>query len=123
MQDILEELIQIRDKLKPDLVFLPNSHDIHQDHVTVHQEGVRAFKHTRVLGYELPWNNLQASHDLFIKLDRSNLDAKIKAINEYKSQEFRIYKDKDFLEGLAKVRGVQINAEYAESFEVIRWVL
>jgi len=29
----------------------------------------------------------------------------------------------EFIFSLAKVRGVQIGAEYAESFEVLRWVI
>jgi hypothetical protein len=30
---------------------------------------------------------------------------------------------RDFIFSLAKARGVQIGAEYAESFEVVRWVI
>jgi len=31
--------------------------------------------------------------------------------------------NKDFIFSLAKARGIQIGTQYAESFEVIRWVL
>ena len=33
----------------------------------------------------------------------------------------RNYFSKDFIMGLAKVRGVQSNSDYAEAFEVVRW--
>lgn len=122
-QEILEELISLKKELNPDLVLLPNSDDIHQDHHTVYKEGLRAFKHTRILGYELPWNSRQFRSDFHIKLEKSHIDAKIRAISEYKSQSFRAYKDKDFFYGLAKVRGVQANSEYAEAFELIKWVI
>ena len=34
----------------------------------------------------------------------------------------RNYFDKDFIFGLARTRGVQINSKYAEAYEVIRWI-
>ena len=37
-QEILEELIKLRNQIQPDLVFIPSSKDIHQDHITVSQE-------------------------------------------------------------------------------------
>ena len=43
---------------KIDLVVLPNSTDVHQDHQVINREGIRAFKHSSILGYELVWNNL-----------------------------------------------------------------
>ena len=46
-QRLLDAMIQIRDEVKPDLVLLPSSHDTHQDHRTVHDEGIRAFKEKR----------------------------------------------------------------------------
>ena len=48
-QEILEELINIRKNKKYDLVFIPSLHDIHQDHSTIAQEGLRAFKKIRAL--------------------------------------------------------------------------
>ncbi|MFW5916505.1 MAG: PIG-L family deacetylase, partial [Bacteroidota bacterium] len=35
----------------------------------------------------------------------------------------RYYATEDFIYSLAKTRGVQINADYAEAFEVIRWII
>ena len=57
-QEILEELIRLKKSNSFDLVFIPSLHDIHQDHTTIAQEGLRAFKNTTLLGYELIWNNL-----------------------------------------------------------------
>ena len=122
-QDILEELIAFRKKIgKVDLVVLPNSTDVHQDHQVIHQEGIRAFKHSRILGYELVWNNLSFTSNYHIRLSKNQLDAKWQAISEYKSQGFRNYKSQSFIEGLARVRGTQIGCEFAEAFELIRWI-
>ncbi|MEO9885907.1 MAG: PIG-L family deacetylase [Balneola sp.] len=122
-QEILEELIKLKRKLAPDVVMLPNSNDIHQDHHVIYEEGIRAFKHHKLLGYELPWNNLCFENSFHIKLKREHIERKLNAISEYKSQQFRPYVDEEFFFGLAKMRGIQINVEYAEAFELIRWFI
>ena len=53
---------------------------------------------------------------------KKQLDAKWQAISEYKSQGFRNYKSQSFIEGLARVRGTQVGCEFAEAFELIRWI-
>ena len=109
--------------MKPDLVLIPSLNDIHQDHVTVAQEGVRAFKGTTILGYELIWNNLKFDSALFVELDKKYIKKKCESLKEYKSQASKNYMSEDFIFSLAKIRGAQIGVKYAESFEVIRMVL
>jgi hypothetical protein len=50
------------------------------------------------------------------------LRAKWDALQEYKSQFelARPYFSWEFIEGLARVRGVQVKSTYAEAFEVMR---
>lgn len=122
-QEILEDLIKHRKILKPDLVLMPSLHDIHQDHSTIAQEGLRAFKNSTILGYELIWNNLTFDTTSFVRLDKKYIQSKCNALKEYKSQNTRDYMSEEFIFSLAKTRGVQIGVEYAESFEVIRWVI
>jgi LmbE family N-acetylglucosaminyl deacetylase len=102
---------------------MPNVNDIHQDHQTIYAEGLRAFKQTTILGYELPWNNLIFTTNTFIKLDEANIKQKIAALNEYKSQSSRTYLNEDFIRSLARTRGVQIGTDYAEAFELVRWII
>jgi len=122
-QEILEELIKIKTDINPDLVFLPSLNDLHQDHKTVSVEGLRAFKQKSILGYELPWNNIVFNTQSFIKINEKHLQKKIDALKAYKSQASRSYATEEFLRSLAITRGVQINTKFAESFEVIRWVI
>ncbi len=121
-QEILEELINLRSQINPDLVLLPSLNDIHQDHSTVAQEGLRAFKQKTILGYELIWNNLTFSTSCFVKLNKEHIEKKCQALKEYKSQQHRDYISEDFVKSLAKARGVQIGSEFAEAFEVIRLI-
>lgn len=120
-QQILEIMIELNKGLSPDLVLLPSRYDIHQDHNTIYNEGIRAFKDITVLGYEMPWNNIDFTPGLFVKLNEENICAKKRAFLKYKSQQGRVY-DADYLVSLARVRGGQIKKEYAEAFDVIRWV-
>lgn len=122
-QEILESLVKIRNELSPDMVFLPSSKDIHQDHITVMQEGIRAFKYSTILGYELIWNNLSFDTDCFIRVSEVQLKRKINALQCYDTQKGKSYMDPDFIRSLAKIRGTQIGSDYAEAFELIRWII
>lgn len=122
-QDILDQLIILKNKLEPDLVILPSLHDIHQDHMTIVREGIRAFKNSTILGYEEPWNNLEFCNTCFIPMEERHLEKKLAAIKCYQSQAFRHFNDADFIRSLAKVRGTQIKSPYAELFEVIRLII
>lgn len=120
-QEILETLISFRKERDYDLVLLPSTRDFHQDHKTICEEGIRAFKNTNIWGYELNWNHLSTDNTGFVTLSIKDLDAKISSIKEYRSQYGRGYCNEDYIIALAKVRGAQIGAEFAEGFEVIRF--
>ena len=122
-QEILEELIKIRKMMHFDMVFIPSLHDIHQDHTTIAQEGLRAFKNTTLLGYELIWNNLTFNTQCFVKLEERHIRAKVEALKKYESQGFRDYLSEEFIFSLARTRGVQMGCKYAEAFEVVRLFL
>ena len=56
-QEILDDILKLKNDINPDIVFMPTINDIHQDHFTISNEGMRAFKWSTLLCYELPWNN------------------------------------------------------------------
>lgn len=122
-QEILEVLVGIWEEWRPDFVLQPSSSDIHQDHQVVAEEGLRAFKRTTVLGYELPWNNYRFDYQAFVTLDRRHVDTKARALACYESQRDRPYADPGYLEAQTRVHGVQAGCEWAEAFEVYRVVV
>lgn len=122
-QDILDDLIKLRSELAPDVIFMPDRNDVHQDHKTIAEEGLRAFKFSSVLSYELPWNNITFTTSSFVHLDEAHVDVKAKALKEYQSQAHRPYSDEDFIKSLARIRGVQIGTKYAEAFDIVRWII
>jgi LmbE family N-acetylglucosaminyl deacetylase len=121
-QGILDDIIKFRNKINPDLVFIPSLNDIHQDHATIANEAVRAFKFCNILCYEMPWNNFNFATTSFMILSEEQINIKINALKKYKSQEHRSYANEEFIRSLASVRGVQVGQRYAEVFEVIRLI-
>lgn len=119
-QMILEDLIRLKKQINPDRVFVPSPTDIHQDHQVISEEGLRAFKDSTILGYEMPWNNVTFNTRAFIRLNEQHIHTKCLALKEYKSQTHRNYLTDEFIHSLARVRGVQVGTQYAEAFEVIR---
>lgn len=125
-QAVLDSLINLRNEFKPSLVIGPSLHDLHQDHITVANEMVRAFKGSAsILSYELPWNNITFETQFFVKLSTAHIKKKTLLLGFYKSQieMGRPYFNEEFIKGLAAVRGAQVNYQYAESFELIRWII
>jgi LmbE family N-acetylglucosaminyl deacetylase len=123
-QEILEDMVKLKKKIRPDLVLLPSSFDTHQDHQVISQEGFRAFKAVSMLGYEIPYNNLTFNTNSFVLLHKKHIEKKIKAMQYYKSQSQRTWVSKEFIKSLAITRGRQIKTNlYAESFELIRWII
>ncbi len=119
-QNILETLIKLRREINPSLVLVASRDDIHQDHATLTSEALRAFKTTNIIGYEFPWNHMHSHLDMLVRLERRHIDAKVRAWSSYKTQAARSYHGAPVLEALARVRGVQANTEFAESYEVMR---
>jgi LmbE family N-acetylglucosaminyl deacetylase len=121
-QDILELLIGLWEEWSPDVVFQPSLHDVHQDHQVVAAEGLRAFKRTTILGYEVPWNNFDFTYQAYVALEESHVERKTAALAKYASQQHRRYADSEYIRSLARLHGVNVNREFAECFQVYRIV-
>jgi LmbE family N-acetylglucosaminyl deacetylase len=121
-QEILELLIDLASDWPPDAVLMPSLRDIHQDHQVVAAEGLRAFKRTTVLGYEIPWNNLEFAKQAYVALEPRHVERKAAALSCYASQQHRNYANADYVWNLARTHGITIGRELAEVFEVYRVV-
>lgn len=123
-QKILDTLIDLRNEIRPEIVFVPSTTDTHQDHEVVNRESLRAFKNfCSIYGYDFPWTELhQMKMNLFYQLGERHMQKKMKAINCLRSQIAKKtpYLSEDYIRGLAIERGVRIGAKYAEAFEIIR---
>lgn len=122
-QEVLEELIRLRAEIEPDLVLLPAFTDIHQDHGVVAREGLRAFKHATVLGYEMPMNDMRFEASCYVTLEPRHVDVKLAHAAAYRSQAKRAYFQPEMLRSLVALRGMQIGAGAAEAFQVMRMAI
>jgi hypothetical protein len=69
------------------------------------------------------WNTPAFETQLFASLTEADLESKLEQLSRYESQTDRPYFDEEFVRGLARVRGLQGDSRYAETFEVVRWLL
>ena len=120
-------------KIKPEVVFIPSSNDIHSDHKTIFKASKVALRTNekrsnlkKILSYEVlsetEWNEEEKSFNpnYFINLRKSDVNRKIKAFLKYKSQvkKFPHPRSKEGILNLSKLRGSQVYMQYAESFKV-----
>ncbi|MFX0014124.1 MAG: PIG-L deacetylase family protein [Promethearchaeota archaeon] len=122
-QEILDFLYNLSISEDIDLVFIPSTRDLHQDHQVICNEAIRAFKDSTIWGYELPWNNIIFQANCFVQLSKENIEQKIKALMCYRSQKNRNYFQENFQWSIVQTRGTQIRAEFAEAFELIKLVV
>ena len=122
-QEILELLIRLWEDWEPNVVLQPSLNDVHQDHQVLAAEGLRAFKRTTILGYEIPWNNFNFDYQAYVALRREHLEKKTSALGKYASQQHRRYSDPEYIWNVARTHGINVNRDYAEVFRVYRAVL
>lgn len=121
-QKICDCLYDLRQKMNPDLVVSPYINDVHQDHQQVSAECRRAFRRgTSILEYELIHNCVNFVPNYYIKISDENLQRKIEAVKCYKTESKKPYFHPELLAGLARIRGVQCDATYAEAFHAHRF--
>jgi len=118
-------LEELRTRGEPDLIFAPSPHDAHQDHRLLAELVPTAFRDHLILGYEiLKWDGDLAQPTVYLPLGEPVLREKIAKLHEhYGSQRDRSWFDAEVFGGLARVRGVQCHARYAEAFHVAKLVL
>ena len=100
------------------LVLAPQARDAHQDHRAVGEIAPTVFRDHLILQYEiLKWESDLPAVTAYQPLDRSTMRTKLAVIQEsYPSQAQHDWFDDEAFLGLARIRGVQCHAAYAEGF-------
>ena len=121
-----QEILQcLKNQEKPDLVVCPSLNDIHQDHRTVAEEAVRAFREcASIISYDLPYSTMNFNANMYNKLEERHIKNKYIMANNYKSQiaKFPEYFSYGYIYGNAQAHGMKIKTDYAETFEIVRWI-
>ncbi|MGI8882343.1 MAG: PIG-L deacetylase family protein [Jatrophihabitans sp.] len=102
----------------PDVVLAPSQSDRHQDHRTLAALVPTAFRDHLVLEYEIPkWDGDLARPTIYVPLDRDVIGRKLKLLSKhFVSQRERDWFDDEVFRGLARLRGMECRATYAEAF-------
>lgn len=122
---VKRSLEELRSRCDPGLVFGPAPRDGHHDRRLVADLLPVVFPDHLVLGYEILQRDGElAQPSVYCPLAEPVLREKIEKMREYYgSQRDRASFDAEHVTGLAKLRGLQCRARYAEAFHVARLVL
>ncbi|MEV4180061.1 PIG-L deacetylase family protein [Streptosporangium canum] len=111
---------ELRARSDPDLLFAPHPGDAHQDHRGLARLVPTAFRDHQVLGYEIvKWDGDLGRPQVYQPLTPEVAEAKVTLLQQhYPSQRRRPWYDREAFLGLARIRGIECHARYAEAFHV-----
>ncbi|WP_405805169.1 PIG-L family deacetylase [Streptomyces sp. NBC_00210] len=116
---------ELRGQTEPDLVLAPRTDDAHQDHRGLAKLIPTAFRDHLVLGYEIvKWDGDLGRPSAYQPLSPEIAELKVRLLQEhYASQRHRPWYDREAFLGLARIRGIECHARYAEAFAVTKLTL
>ncbi len=121
-QEILEFLISFNRDFRPELVFTHTLADIHQDHKTVTEECLRAYRGTTVLGFDV----LRSSYGFFphflVGVSEEDVAKKLKALAAYQTYSSKYYFDPEITRATLIRHGALAERPFAEGFDILRVV-
>jgi LmbE family N-acetylglucosaminyl deacetylase len=124
VKDTIEE---VRESFRPDVVLAPHPTDAHQDHRTIAEIVPTVFRDQLYLGYEIPkWDGDlgSAAPSLYVPLSPEVARLKVELLHKcYVSQHARDWWDDEVFLGLARLRGMECRASYAEAFRCTKSLL
>jgi LmbE family N-acetylglucosaminyl deacetylase len=119
-QEILEYLITLNREYHPDIVFTHTKNDLHQDHSTVTDECLRAFRGTTLLGFDVLRSSYGFFPNFLVEVTQADVDKKIAALAEYKTYESKYYFDPQITRATLIRHGALAERPYAEGFDTLR---
>nr|WP_206325309.1 MULTISPECIES: PIG-L family deacetylase [unclassified Streptomyces] len=116
---------ELRAGTEPDVVLAPRTADAHQDHRGLARLMPTAFRDHLVLGYEIvKWDADLGRPTAYQPLTPEIAEEKVRLLQEhYPSQRHRPWYDREAFLGLARIRGIECHARYAEAFDVTKLTL
>jgi LmbE family N-acetylglucosaminyl deacetylase len=123
--EVKEALEQTARDCSPDIVLAPGSQDAHQDHRTVAEIVPTVFRDQLYLAYEIPkWDGDMTRPSVYFPLTTDIARRKVELLHKsFPSQRSRDWWDDEVFLGLARLRGMECRATYAESFHCAKFTL
>jgi LmbE family N-acetylglucosaminyl deacetylase len=115
VKELLEDVAR---SVTPDLIVAPSSADAHQDHRTIGELVPTVFRDSLYLAYEIPkWDGDMGRPSVYFAMTEESGRRKAELLHKcYPSQHGRDWWDDEVFLGLARLRGMECRARYAEAF-------
>jgi len=121
-QEILEVMIDLKKRYHPEVVLVHTAQDIHQDHKTITEEALRAFRGTTLLGFDVLRSSYGFFPDFLMEVSEEAVQTKIRALKAYKTYADKYYFDENIIHATAIRHGALAERPYAEGFDILRIV-
>jgi LmbE family N-acetylglucosaminyl deacetylase len=122
VKDALEDVAQ---SCSPDLIIAPSHDDAHQDHRTIGEIVPTVFRDRLYLAYEIPkWDGDLGRPSIYFPLSADIAQRKVELLHKcFPSQRGRAWWDDEVFLGMARLRGIECRAPYAEAFSCAKSVI
>jgi LmbE family N-acetylglucosaminyl deacetylase len=123
--EVKDALESVRRSCSPDLILAPSAADAHQDHRTIGEIMPTVFRDHLCLSYEIPkWDGDIARPSVYIPMSAEVAQRKVELLHKcFPSQHGRDWWDDEVFLGLARLRGMECRAPYAEAFTCTKLVI
>lgn len=121
-QEILEYFLKLRKDFKPDLIFVHSKQDVHQDHNTMTDEALRAFRGITVLGFDVVRSSYGFFPHFLVEVTEEDVNKKIEALAQYKTYQDRYYFNSELTRSIMVRHGALAEVPFAEGFDILRIV-
>jgi LmbE family N-acetylglucosaminyl deacetylase len=115
---VKEALEHLARDFSPDLIVAPSRGDAHQDHRVIGEIVPTVFRDQLYLAYEIPkWDGELSRPSMYFPLSADTARRKVELLEKcFPSQRNRDWWDDEVFLGLARLRGMECRAPYAEAF-------
>ena len=123
--EVKEVIESVARSLRPDLILAPSAGDAHQDHRTIAELVPTAFRDQVYLAYEIPkWDGDMSRPNTYFPLTDEIARRKVELLDKcYPSQQGRDWWGEETFLALARLRGMECRARYAEAFTCAKLVV
>jgi LmbE family N-acetylglucosaminyl deacetylase len=121
-QEILEYFLSLRKDFQPDLIFVHSKQDVHQDHLTMTEEALRAFRGITVLGFDVVRSSYGFFPHFLVEVTEEDVNKKIEALSKYETYRDRYYFNSELTRSIMVRHGALAECPFAEGFDILRIV-
>jgi LmbE family N-acetylglucosaminyl deacetylase len=121
-QEVLEYFLRLRGEFEPDLIFVHSKQDVHQDHLTMTDEALRAFRGITVLGFDVVRSSYGFFPHFLVEVTEEDVSKKIEALAKYETYRDRYYFNSDLTRSIMVRHGALAERPFAEGFDILRIV-